>query len=158
MSPHVGLSWHHHSVKHFCWFSEDSWNNQLLHLSVFFSIKISSTFHKNFKKSFILRTMKMWAERICLAVVYLPCEINCIPVELRYEMFRSTAEDWLYRNQADCWMDCAIIDYVTYLFFYSTRCTCSSTSRQINTDLLITLRRQLAMNQTLVSGRRPWIS
>ncbi|XP_045181416.2 uncharacterized protein LOC123540445 [Mercenaria mercenaria] len=49
---------------------------------------------------------------------FLRCEINCVPSELKYEMFRSTHDDMLHRDQdKDCWMDCAVADPLPYLYF-----------------------------------------
>ncbi|XP_053405232.1 uncharacterized protein LOC128558926 [Mercenaria mercenaria] len=50
-------------------------------------------------------------------VRFLPCEINCIPAELWYEMFRSTGEDHAFRGLLDNWMDWAVIDSLPYLYF-----------------------------------------
>ncbi|XP_053390710.1 uncharacterized protein LOC128553551 [Mercenaria mercenaria] len=50
-------------------------------------------------------------------VRFLPCEINCVPHELRHEMFRSTEEDLPFRGQDDVWMDLAVIDSLPYLYF-----------------------------------------
>ncbi|XP_053402063.1 uncharacterized protein LOC128557791 [Mercenaria mercenaria] len=53
-----------------------------------------------------------------LCVRFLPCEIGCVPKELQYEMFRSTQEDRLERNECfDTWMDCAVVDCLPYLYF-----------------------------------------
>ncbi|XP_045201869.2 uncharacterized protein LOC123555274 [Mercenaria mercenaria] len=51
-------------------------------------------------------------------VRFLPFEINCVPKELRYEMFRSTREDRAYREEgADNWMNWAVVDSLSFLFF-----------------------------------------
>ncbi|XP_060592886.1 uncharacterized protein LOC132747503 [Ruditapes philippinarum] len=51
-------------------------------------------------------------------VRYLQCEIHCVPNELRYEMFRSTQEDRMFRTKEDNdWMDCAVVDSLPYLYF-----------------------------------------
>ncbi|XP_060563066.1 uncharacterized protein LOC132722563 [Ruditapes philippinarum] len=51
-------------------------------------------------------------------VRYLQCEIHCVPTELRYEMFRSTQEDRMFRTEEDNnWMDCAVVDSLPYLYF-----------------------------------------
>ncbi|XP_045160626.2 uncharacterized protein LOC123525558 [Mercenaria mercenaria] len=50
-------------------------------------------------------------------VRFLPCEINCVPQELRHEMFRSTEEDLTYRGVDDFWMDWAVVDSLPYLYF-----------------------------------------
>jgi hypothetical protein len=54
---------------------------------------------------------------MAFCVFYLPCEINCVPKELKYEMFRSTAKDRPYRGEHDYWMDWAVVDAVPYLYF-----------------------------------------
>ncbi|XP_060576581.1 uncharacterized protein LOC132733873 [Ruditapes philippinarum] len=51
-------------------------------------------------------------------VIFLQCEIHCVPNELRYEMFRSTQEDRMFRTEEDNkWMDCAVVDSLPYLYF-----------------------------------------
>jgi tetratricopeptide (TPR) repeat protein len=51
-------------------------------------------------------------------VIFLPWEIYCVPTELRYEMFRSTQEDRMFRTKLDNrWMDCAVVDSLPYLYF-----------------------------------------
>jgi hypothetical protein len=50
-------------------------------------------------------------------VTFLPCEVNCVPEELRYEMFRSTEDDLPYRGEEDSWMDWAVADSIPYLYF-----------------------------------------
>jgi tetratricopeptide (TPR) repeat protein len=50
-------------------------------------------------------------------VRFLPSEINCIPRELQYELFRSSQDDLLHRDQNDCWMDMAVVDSLPYLYF-----------------------------------------
>jgi hypothetical protein len=53
-----------------------------------------------------------------LCVKFLPCEIHCVPTELRYEMIRSTPEDRRVRpKRVDEWMDCAVVDSLPYLYF-----------------------------------------
>ncbi|XP_053385430.1 uncharacterized protein LOC123539254 [Mercenaria mercenaria] len=49
---------------------------------------------------------------------FLQCEFFCVPEELQYEMFRSTQEDMLERNELlDFWMDWAVVDSLPYLYF-----------------------------------------
>ncbi|XP_060602836.1 uncharacterized protein LOC132755910 [Ruditapes philippinarum] len=51
-------------------------------------------------------------------VKFLPSEKNCIPNELRYEIYRSTANDKLYRKGTDTlWMDLAIVDSLPFMYF-----------------------------------------
>ncbi|XP_060573998.1 uncharacterized protein LOC132731764 [Ruditapes philippinarum] len=51
-------------------------------------------------------------------VTFLPCEIHCVPIELRYEMYRSTQEDRMFRTfQENFWMDYAVVDSLPYLYF-----------------------------------------
>ncbi|XP_060589856.1 uncharacterized protein LOC132745038 [Ruditapes philippinarum] len=50
-------------------------------------------------------------------VRFLPCEIHCVPIELRYEMVRSTAKDRKFRTGNDIWMDNAVVDSLPYLYF-----------------------------------------
>ncbi|XP_060571664.1 uncharacterized protein LOC132729845 isoform X2 [Ruditapes philippinarum] len=45
-------------------------------------------------------------------------EINCVPHELQYEMFRSTQDDMIHRDErTDCWMDWAVVDSIPFLYF-----------------------------------------
>ncbi|XP_060564966.1 uncharacterized protein LOC132724161 [Ruditapes philippinarum] len=51
-------------------------------------------------------------------VRFLKLEINCVPHELQYEMFRSTQDDIKHRDQYDdCWMDWAVVDSLPFLYF-----------------------------------------
>jgi tetratricopeptide (TPR) repeat protein len=50
-------------------------------------------------------------------VRFMRCEINCCPFELQHEMFRSTQEDLVYRGSFDDWMDFAVVDSLSYLYF-----------------------------------------
>jgi tetratricopeptide (TPR) repeat protein len=50
-------------------------------------------------------------------VRFIRCEINCCPLELQHEMFRSTQEDLAYRSENDEWMDMAVEDSLPYLYF-----------------------------------------
>ncbi|XP_053388581.1 uncharacterized protein LOC128551694 [Mercenaria mercenaria] len=51
-------------------------------------------------------------------VKFIPAEIHCIPQELQYEMFRSTQDDLLHRDERkDFWMDWAVVDSLPYLYF-----------------------------------------
>ncbi|XP_053399451.1 uncharacterized protein LOC123556228 [Mercenaria mercenaria] len=52
-----------------------------------------------------------------LCVRFLPCEINCVPRELRQEMYRSTQEDLAFRCRNELWMDLAVVDSLPYLYF-----------------------------------------
>jgi hypothetical protein len=45
-------------------------------------------------------------------------ELNCIPHELQYELFRSSKEDMKHRTGRDeLWMDMSVVDLVPFLFF-----------------------------------------
>ncbi|XP_053375465.1 uncharacterized protein LOC123534068 [Mercenaria mercenaria] len=54
---------------------------------------------------------------VAFCVVFMRCEINCVPQELQYEMFRATQEDLLERDEDDGWIDCAVVDSLPYLYF-----------------------------------------
>ncbi|XP_053379039.1 uncharacterized protein LOC128548405 isoform X2 [Mercenaria mercenaria] len=62
-------------------------------------------------------------------VRFVPCEINCVPHELRHEMFRSTQEDLAFRGRHDQWMDWAMVDSLPYLYFLQYK-TYSTIQRQ----------------------------
>ncbi|XP_060578200.1 uncharacterized protein LOC132735278 [Ruditapes philippinarum] len=50
-------------------------------------------------------------------VRFLPCEIHCVPIELRYEMVRSTPEDRILLTEEDDWMDNVVVNSLPYLYF-----------------------------------------
>jgi tetratricopeptide (TPR) repeat protein len=57
-------------------------------------------------------------QRITASCVrFLRCEINCCPHELQHEMFRSPQQDLSYRSEDDEWMDLAVVDSLSYLYF-----------------------------------------
>jgi hypothetical protein len=57
-------------------------------------------------------------------VRFLPCEIHCVPTELRYEMIRSTPEDRIFLTENDKWMDNAVVDSLPYLYFLQYKIYC----------------------------------
>jgi hypothetical protein len=59
----------------------------------------------------------MIKHNMAFCVQYLHSELNCIPRELVYEMFRTTDEDRPQRKHSDNWMDWAVADSIPYLFF-----------------------------------------
>ncbi|XP_060592931.1 uncharacterized protein LOC132747541 [Ruditapes philippinarum] len=51
-------------------------------------------------------------------VRFIQKEINCVPHELQYEMFRSTQDDMIHRDELfDFWMDWAVVDSLPFLYF-----------------------------------------
>ncbi|XP_060575061.1 uncharacterized protein LOC132732600 [Ruditapes philippinarum] len=51
-------------------------------------------------------------------VSFIQKEINCVPHELQYEMFRSTQDDMIHRElYHDFWMDWAVVDSLPFLYF-----------------------------------------
>ncbi|XP_053407825.1 uncharacterized protein LOC123547583 [Mercenaria mercenaria] len=56
-------------------------------------------------------------ESTAYCILFLRCEENCVPQELRYEMFRSSQDDMLPRYKHHYWMDCAAVDSLPYLYF-----------------------------------------
>ncbi|XP_045212628.2 uncharacterized protein LOC123563727 [Mercenaria mercenaria] len=55
---------------------------------------------------------------VAYCVIFCSGELDCVPHELQYEMFRSTQEDLPYRDiECDEWMDCAVVDSLPYLYF-----------------------------------------
>ncbi|XP_045211175.2 uncharacterized protein LOC123562616 [Mercenaria mercenaria] len=54
---------------------------------------------------------------IAYCVRFCRAEINCVPRELQYEVFRSTQEDIQHRGIFDYWMDWAVVDSLPYLYF-----------------------------------------
>ena len=57
-------------------------------------------------------------ENTAFCVRFTPAEINCIPHELKYEIFRSTRDDLLYPDMIrDHLIDWAVVDSLPYLFF-----------------------------------------
>ncbi|XP_060595011.1 uncharacterized protein LOC132749302 [Ruditapes philippinarum] len=50
-------------------------------------------------------------------VQFIQQEINCVPHELQYEMFRSTQDDMIHRDpEYDVWMDWATVDSLPFLY------------------------------------------
>jgi hypothetical protein len=56
-------------------------------------------------------------QNTAFCVMFLPCEVNCVPEELRNDTFRSTEEDMPYSGEDDYSMDWAMIDSKPYLYF-----------------------------------------
>jgi tetratricopeptide (TPR) repeat protein len=54
---------------------------------------------------------------IARCVQFQQSEKNCVPPELRYEMFRSTEDELLHREDLDMWMNWAVIDSLPFLYF-----------------------------------------
>ncbi|XP_060554426.1 uncharacterized protein LOC132715439 [Ruditapes philippinarum] len=50
-------------------------------------------------------------------VIFQPCEIHCVPTELRYEMLRSTQGDRNLLTKNDDWMDNAVVDSLPFPYF-----------------------------------------
>jgi tetratricopeptide (TPR) repeat protein len=51
-------------------------------------------------------------------VRFLKQEINCVPHELQYEMFRSTQDDMKHRDEDEkYWMDWSVVDSLPFLYF-----------------------------------------
>jgi tetratricopeptide (TPR) repeat protein len=50
-------------------------------------------------------------------VRFIQKEINCVPHELKYEMFRCTQDDMIHRHQLHYWMDWAVVDSLPFLYF-----------------------------------------
>ncbi|XP_060561410.1 uncharacterized protein LOC132721168 [Ruditapes philippinarum] len=51
-------------------------------------------------------------------VRFIQGEINCVPHELQYEMFRSTQHDMIHRHEyKDFWMNWAVVDSLPFLYF-----------------------------------------
>ncbi|XP_045192237.2 uncharacterized protein LOC123548766 [Mercenaria mercenaria] len=91
-------------------------------------------------------------------VRFLRCEICCVPKELQYEMFRSTQEERLERDEiSDFWMDWAVVDSLPYLYFlqYKTygalhrmadqQCALANLVTSIETEQTLT-HRETALN------------
>ncbi|XP_053387885.1 uncharacterized protein LOC128551226 [Mercenaria mercenaria] len=54
---------------------------------------------------------------VAFCVKFSRCEINCVPQELQYELFRSPQQELLVRDEDDGWMDWAVVDSLPYLYF-----------------------------------------
>ncbi|XP_060569635.1 uncharacterized protein LOC132728044 [Ruditapes philippinarum] len=50
-------------------------------------------------------------------VRFIQGEINCVPHELQYEMFRSTQDDMIHGDEHEDWMDWAVVDSLPFLYF-----------------------------------------
>ncbi|XP_060601999.1 uncharacterized protein LOC132755205 [Ruditapes philippinarum] len=69
-------------------------------------------------------------------------EINCAPHEIQYEMFRSTQDDMIHRDQHDLWMNWAVVDSLPFLYFLQYK---------IYGHLQRHLDRQKALNRLFIS-------
>ncbi|XP_060600019.1 uncharacterized protein LOC132753556 [Ruditapes philippinarum] len=59
-----------------------------------------------------------YIKKTAVCVRFTQKEINCVPHELQYEMFRSTQDDMIHRHkELDCWMDSAVVDSLPFLYF-----------------------------------------
>ncbi|XP_045167321.2 uncharacterized protein LOC123530603 [Mercenaria mercenaria] len=78
-------------------------------------------FQHKFRKGFLEVSARQNEEAIqhviAFPVIFLPTEINCVLKEMRYEMFRSTKEDLTLRDENDYWMDWAVVDSLSFLYF-----------------------------------------
>ncbi|XP_060598007.1 uncharacterized protein LOC132751785 [Ruditapes philippinarum] len=54
---------------------------------------------------------------VAFCVHFLRLEINCVPRELQYEVFRSTKNDMIHRLPSDIWMEWAVVDSLPFLYF-----------------------------------------
>jgi hypothetical protein len=92
--------------------------SQTVVVTLCFCIAFRKTVSEDFKIACYEKNVEdVIKHNMTFCVIYLPCEINCVPKELKYEMFRSTAEDQPYRDKLDYWMDWAVVDSMPYLYF-----------------------------------------
>ncbi|XP_060606825.1 uncharacterized protein LOC132759119 [Ruditapes philippinarum] len=70
-------------------------------------------------KGYVMNKLRTVLKNItALCVRFLKQEINCVPHELQYEMFRSTQDDIKHRDtDLDFWMDWAVVDSLPFLYF-----------------------------------------
>ncbi|XP_060602000.1 uncharacterized protein LOC132755206 [Ruditapes philippinarum] len=54
---------------------------------------------------------------VAFCVHFIRLEINCVPRELQYELFRSTQDDMIHRGPNDLWMEWAVVDSLPFLYF-----------------------------------------
>ncbi|XP_060562593.1 uncharacterized protein LOC132722168 [Ruditapes philippinarum] len=77
-------------------------------------------------------------------------EINCVPHELRYEMFRSSQDDRIHRDQyKDYWMDWAVVDSLPFLYFLQYKIYRHLQRRQDQLQALSKLIRTIEIDKNL---------
>ncbi|XP_053402722.1 uncharacterized protein LOC128558009 [Mercenaria mercenaria] len=97
-------------------------------------------------------------EIAAFCVTFTRYEINCVPQELKYEMFRSTQEDMIERHHIlGYWMDWAVVDSLPYLYFlqYKTygHLQRAAAQQQALTNLVTTIKTEsnLYHNETALN-------
>jgi tetratricopeptide (TPR) repeat protein len=77
-------------------------------------------------------------------------EINCVPRELQYEMFRSSQDDMIHRDKdTDCWMDWAVVDSLPFLYFLQYKIYCHLQRHRDQQQALSKLIRTIETNKYL---------
>jgi hypothetical protein len=82
-------------------------------------------------------------------VRFIQKEIHCIPHELQYEMFRSTQDDMIHRDQLDDWMDWAVVDSLPFLYFLQYKVYSHLQRHQDQQQALCKLIRTIATDKKL---------
>ncbi|XP_060554158.1 uncharacterized protein LOC132715191 isoform X2 [Ruditapes philippinarum] len=83
-------------------------------------------------------------------VRFIQGEINCVPHELQYEMFRSTQDDMIHRDEdKDCWMDWAVVDSLPFLYFLQYKIYCHLQRHQDQQQALGKLIRTIETDKNL---------
>ncbi|XP_060561482.1 uncharacterized protein LOC132721231 [Ruditapes philippinarum] len=83
-------------------------------------------------------------------VTFIQKEINCVPQELQYEMFRSTQDDMIQRHRnKDCWMDWAVVDSLPFLHFLQYKIYSHLQRHQDQQEALGKLIRTIITNEDL---------
>ncbi|XP_060561552.1 uncharacterized protein LOC132721285 [Ruditapes philippinarum] len=83
-------------------------------------------------------------------VRFIQKEINCVPCELQYEMFRSTQDDRIHRYRyRDCWMDWAVVDSLPFLYFLQYKIYSHLQRHQDQQQALCKLTRIITIDENL---------
>ncbi|XP_045188022.2 uncharacterized protein LOC123545779 [Mercenaria mercenaria] len=86
---------------------------------------------------------------VAFCVAFHRSEVNCVPHELQYELYRSTTDELDNRNYDDNWMSCAAIDSLPYLFFIQYKTYSNLQRHQQKKTALIQLWRVISREQNL---------
>jgi tetratricopeptide (TPR) repeat protein len=83
-------------------------------------------------------------------VRFIQGEINCVPRELQYEMFRSTRDDMIHRDETyHCWMDWAVVDSLPFLYFLQYKIYRHLQRHQDQQQALCKLKRTIETDKNL---------
>ncbi|XP_060554209.1 uncharacterized protein LOC132715233 [Ruditapes philippinarum] len=82
-------------------------------------------------------------------VRFLPCEVNCVPEELKHEYFRTASGMHHSREQHDDWMDWAVVDSIPYFYFLQYKVFSHQGNRERKLMAVNKLRQAIATEPNL---------